>query len=552
MDDDERERLQIQVIRQLDLEDLEVEEVDHSDDDDDDYADEAYALFLSQLNSHSPPHSSAEFTFDTYITPLHTYLGDVEDTRHRTAFLDGGAVLNIPLFCLQGVVLFPGATLPLRVIEPRLVAAVERALTQEDIPYTIGVIRIHRDTTSQRIKSASVGTTAEIRQYGRLGDGSLNVVTRGQQRFRLRRSWNDVEGVADESLVLCLVGVPHFSLVERFKLLRKICHRDLRGMLLAKLAPLSNMPCSQAVSHTSPKYSHVKMQRSKNEESDSEPNSEESFEGELSLMERKIHLSVVGSSYVDDTTDESANGSDVKFMHKSDQEIRSNLDSRTGNCSTSGKQSTKEELDRCKNICAYPSQKISKAFWPHWAYRMFDSYWLAQRAADMWKRIVGVPNMDSLIKTPDVLSFHIASKIPVSESTRQELLDIDGIAYRLRREIELLESIDLIRCKSCQTIIAKRSDMLVMSSEGPLSAYVNPGGYVHEIMTLYKANGLSLIGPTVAEYSWFPGYAWTIATCATCKTQMGWLFTARNKKLKPSSFWGIRSCQLAEEMRRNL
>lgn len=56
-----------------------------------------------------------------------------------------------------------------------------------------------------------------------------------------------------------------------------------------------------------------------------------------------------------------------------------------------------------------------------------------------------------------------------------------------------------------QTTIAKRSDMLVMSSEGPLSAYVNPGGYVHEIMTLYKANGLSLVGPAVAEYSWFPG-----------------------------------------------
>ncbi|KAH1253083.1 Protein cereblon [Glycine max] len=307
----ERERLQIQVIRQLDLEDLVVEEVDHSDEEDiDGDPDEEYALFLSQYHSDAslPPPSSAEFNFDTYIAPLHTYLGDVEDTRHRTAFLDGGAILNLPLFCLGGVVLFPGATLPLRVIEPHLVAAVERALTQDDIPCTI----------------------------------------------------------------------------------------------------------------------------------------------------------------------------------------------------------------------------------------------------DMWKRIVGMPDMDSLIKKPDILSFHIASKIPVSESTRQELLDIDGIAYRLRREIELLESIDLIRCKSCETIIAKRSDMLVMSSEGPLSAYVNPGGYVHEIMTLYKANGLALVGSAATDYSWFPGYAWTIATCATCKTQMGWLFTARNKQLKPSYFWGIRSCQLAEEIRQNL
>lgn len=62
-------------------------------------------------------------------------------------------------------------------------------------------------------------------------------------------------------------------------------------------------------------------------------------------------------------------------------------------------------------------------------------------------------------------------------------------------------------CCTMQTVIAKRSDMLVMSSEGPLGAYVNPNGYVHEIMTLYKANGLALIGRAASEYSWFPGYA---------------------------------------------
>jgi len=133
----ERERLQFQMIRQLDLEQLEVEEVDYSDEDEDaeSEVDEEYAIYLSQLNSPSSPTSSAEFTFDTYITPLHSYLGgthlyctrilcicaffsamhslialfllaDVEDTRHRTAFLDGGAVLNIPLFCLRGICKF--------------------------------------------------------------------------------------------------------------------------------------------------------------------------------------------------------------------------------------------------------------------------------------------------------------------------------------------------------------------------------------------------------------------------------------------------------------
>ena len=62
--------------------------------------------------------------------------------------------------------------------------------------------------------------------------------------------------------------------------------------------------------------------------------------------------------------------------------------------------------------------------------------------------------MDGFVKKPDLLSFYIASKIPISEPTRQELLEIDGISYRLRREIELLERLDRIRCKICQVLLS--------------------------------------------------------------------------------------------------
>ncbi|GAU14261.1 hypothetical protein TSUD_308210 [Trifolium subterraneum] len=435
----------------------------------------SYSSSQDQPNDDIVIGSSDEFTFNTSIASLHTYLGDVEDTRHITAFLDGAAICNLPLFCLQGVVLFPGATLPLRVTVSRFVTAIERALSQVDVPYTIAVIRVHRETGSFTMKAASIGTTAVIRQYGRLEDGSLNVVTRGQQRFRLRRCWNDVDGVPYGEIQIIEEDLP----------LR--IPRDAFG----KSASSSNMICSHVKAHAL------------NGENDSEANSDEGFKSKFSSIEGKTHLSVAGCSYASDTIDVSANNSDVNSIHKSDQEIRSNLDLSIENCSTSGKQSSKEDLNRClKNI---PSHKISNAFLPHWVYRMYDSYWLAQRAADMWKQIVGLPSMDSLIKRPDVLSFHIASKIPVSESTRQQLLEIDGIVYRLRREIELLDSIDIVRCRICQTTIAKRSDMLVMSNEGPLGAYVNPGGYVHEIMTLYKANDLSLVGHADTEYSWFPG-----------------------------------------------
>ena len=47
--------------------------------------------------------------------------------------------------------------------------------------------------------------------------------------------------------------------------------------------------------------------------------------------------------------------------------------------------------------------------------------------------------------------------------------------------------------------------MFSMSQEGPQSAYVNPGGHVHETLTLTKAKSLTLVGSSSTEFSWFPG-----------------------------------------------
>ncbi|PON67854.1 PUA-like domain containing protein [Parasponia andersonii] len=521
----ERERHQIEQILELDLEELLVEEVDslHDSSDDDRHA---------TGRGYDGAGTSSGFTFNTCLASLHTYLGDVEDTHHRLAFLEGGAILNLPMFYLEGVVLFPEATLPLRVIEANFIAAIERALTQVDVPFTIGVVRAHRNRDNGRTSFSTVGTTAEIRQYRRLEDGSLNVVTRGQQRFRLRRRWIDAEGVPCGEIQIIQEDLP----------LRT--PQDAFGDRLP-----SNASCAKPGGSRDGK--------------DSEENSDESFESSLSLTERKVHQSAIVSCSGYDTIDESASSDDDKsefqfqrahHESESDESLHSepeNGDSGFGNSSISRLHSVqgKQRISCSRNSNINQLRRVPRTFWPFWVYRMYDSYCLAQKAADMWKQIVGAPSMEGLVKKPDLLSFYIASKIPVSESTRQELLEIDGISYRLRREIELLESVDLIRCRNCQAVIARRSDMLVMSSDGPLGAYVNPHGFVHEVMTLYRAFGLALIGPAVREYSWFPGYAWTITNCASCETQMGWLFSATNKNLKPRLFWGIRSSQVSENTR---
>lgn len=518
----ERELYQIEQIRQLDSEELEIEEVedDHQSSDDDQNDDRA----LDGVPA------SGGFTFNTSLASMHSYLGEVEDTHNRLAFLDGGVILHVPLFYLEGVVLFPEATLPLRVIQPNFIAAVDRALRQDEAPYTIGVVRVYRDGDSGRIRFATTGTTAEIRQYRRLEDGSINVVTRGQQRFRLKRRWIEVEGAPCGEIQIIEEDLP----------LRT--PREAVG----KLAPLRNLSFAS---------SHSKLIAHGNQDHDSD----DSYESELSLTERRLHTSAIVSSYGSDMFGESTSSDDERLMCEQEFQLEKSLCSLSSSNNRSYEEGCKGP--RRKSVSERPCRgtiwkkhslrglrECPRAYWPYWVYQMHDSYCLAQRLSDMWKKIVGTPSMDAFVRKPGLLSFHIASKIPVSESTRQELLEIDGISYRLRREIELLENFDQIKCRSCQTLIANRSDMLVMSSEGPLGAYVNPSGYVHEIMTLLKASGLALIGVPTEEYSWFPGYAWTVAYCATCEYQMGWLFTATNKKLKPRSFWGIRSSQVADDM----
>ncbi|KAK1425980.1 hypothetical protein QVD17_14647 [Tagetes erecta] len=512
MEDDRRQRVlenelyQIEQIRQLDSEELEIEEVehDHQSSDDDQIDERAF----------DGASASGGYTFNTSLASMHSYLGEVEDTHNRLAFLDGGVVLHVPLFYLEGVVLFPEATLPLRVIQPNFIAAVDRALRQDEARNTIGVVRVFRDGDTGRIRFATTGTTAEIRQYRRLEDGSINVVTRGQQRFRLKRRWIELEGAPCGEIQIIEEDLP----------LRT--PRDAFG----KLTPLRNLSAANV--------SHSKVLIHEDDDHDSD----DSFVSELSLAERRLHTSAVKSSSHHNLFNESTSSDDESPVGES--QLQLHFRNNKSNEDTSERSFRKAKLEFHS---ALGPRECPRAFWPCWVYRMYDSYCLAQRLSDMWKKIVGTPNMDALVRKPGLLSFHVASKIPVSESTRQELLEIDGISYRLRREIELLGNFNQIKCRSCQTLIANRSDMLVMSTDGPLGAYVNPSGYVHEIMTLLKASGLALIGVPTEEYSWFPGYAWTVAYCATCEYQMGWLFTATNKKLKPRSFWGIRSSQVADD-----
>lgn len=87
-----------------------------------------------------------------------------------------------------------------------------------------------------------------------------------------------------------------------------------------------------------------------------------------------------------------------------------------------------------------------------------------------------------------------------------------------------------------------RRNIFSTSLDGPTGIYCNPGGHVHDIITLSEIHGhfINSRDPPIAEFSWFPGYAWQITVCGVCKDHLGWKFTAVDEGTEPKHFWGLR------------
>jgi ATP-dependent Lon protease len=88
------------------------------------------------------------------------------------------SVRELPLFPLPELVLFPGRPLPLHIFELRYRMMMSTILESDR---RFGVLM----WDPERNEAARIGCCAEIVQFQRLPDDKMNILTMGQQRFRL-------------------------------------------------------------------------------------------------------------------------------------------------------------------------------------------------------------------------------------------------------------------------------------------------------------------------------------------------------------------------------
>lgn len=102
---------------------------------------------------------------------------------------------TIPLFPLRSV-LCPGVALPLHIFEERYRLMISRCIERGE-PFGVILLRGGHEVGPLSSEVAAIGTTAAIRRAGAYPDGRLDILSVGQQRFRLE----SVDHVSEPYLV---------------------------------------------------------------------------------------------------------------------------------------------------------------------------------------------------------------------------------------------------------------------------------------------------------------------------------------------------------------
>ncbi len=97
----------------------------------------------------------------------------------------------------------------------------------------------------------------------------------------------------------------------------------------------------------------------------------------------------------------------------------------------------------------------------------------------------------------------------------------------------------IICCKTCDQIITKDEFSV------PVNGYhehlqCNPNGVTFIFRCYSEAWNCTPVSPPELEFSWFPGFYWSIIACSSCKQHLGWKFSSLSNEV----FWGLLSDKL--------
>jgi len=80
-------------------------------------------------------------------------------------------------------------------------------------------------------------------------------------------------------------------------------------------------------------------------------------------------------------------------------------------------------------------------------------------------------------------------------------------------------------CAQCRHPITHQDERIRVNGQHEHTC-TNPYGFPFRIGCFRAAAGCVAQGEATAEHTWFAGYAWKIAVCASCDVHLGWRYEA--------------------------
>ena len=80
-------------------------------------------------------------------------------------------------------------------------------------------------------------------------------------------------------------------------------------------------------------------------------------------------------------------------------------------------------------------------------------------------------------------------------------------------------------CTACRHPVTHQDERIEVNGAHQ-HGRTNPGGYTFEIGCFREAAGCMAPGEATEAHTWFKGYGWRIALCASCEQHLGWRFQA--------------------------
>ena len=98
---------------------------------------------------------------------------------------------------------------------------------------------------------------------------------------------------------------------------------------------------------------------------------------------------------------------------------------------------------------------------------------------------------------------------------------------------------DAIYCAGCGHLVTRRR-WRISRRDAHEHTVFNPAGRLFTIVCFKEAPGAVPQGAASGDFTWFPGYRWTISVCLGCAVHIGWRFEGSDV------FFGLIKSRLAD------